>query len=298
VTGGTGYLGARIGEALVANGYNVDLGSRKPFSNGMVEGCNQIFTNWNDQELSFCRGYDIIIHAAGMNANDCKKNPQLAFEFNGKITETFVKKAAYYGCKSFVYLSTVHIYKNPLTGSFNEKSPNLNTHPYAVSRILGEQALVQSAKTTSMRIHILRLSNCFGYPITQDNGCWGLVLNDFIRDAFRLGRITIRGDSFSRRDFLPISEFNRILIKIIGNSGVFPKILNISTGNSLTLLEAAEKVSNVLTEIKEKPVEIIKENFSENSYKLTIENHSLCKMGILPRKSLIEEIKLMIKFLK
>lgn len=298
VTGGAGYLGARIGESLATHGYDVDLGSRNPFSHGAVEGCNQIFTNWEDPELSFCKGYDLIIHAAGMSAHECGKNPQLAIEFNGEMTERLVKKAAFYRCKSFFYLSTVHVYKSPLSGRFNEKSANLNTHPYATSHLLGEQALVRITKDSLMQGHVLRLSNCFGYPLTQENDCWRLVLNEFIRDAFRLGRITIRGDYFGRRDFLPISELNRILIKIIGITGFIPEIINISTGTSLTLLEVAGQVSNVISEMTGKPVEIVKENIWGNSYELNIENSSLHDMGIVPSNALTEEIKLMLEFLE
>lgn len=298
VTGGTGYLGARIGEALVAHGYNVDLGSRNPFSRGLVKGCNQILTNWDDPELSFCRGYNFIIHAAGMSAQACEKNPQSAIEFNGVTTERLVKKAAYYGCKKFFYLSTVHVYKNPLLGVFDEKSENLNTHPYATSHFLGEQALIKNTKESLMQGHVLRLSNCFGYPLTQDNDCWGLVLNEFVRDAYRSGSITIRGDCFGRRDFMPISELNRILIKISGITDFIPEIINISTGISLSLLEVAEQVCNITTARTGKSIDIIRENTLENSYELNIENKSLQKLGIVPRNALVEEIKLMLNFLE
>ena len=113
---------------------------------------------------------------------------KLAIEFNGKTTERFVEKAAFYGCKRFFYLSTVHVYKSPLVGRFNEKSENLNSHPYATSHLLGEQALIRHVKKSPMQGHVLRLSNCFGYPLTQDSNCWELVLNEFIRDAYKLGK--------------------------------------------------------------------------------------------------------------
>ena len=57
ITGGTGYLGARIGKSLAENGYNVCLGSRSPFTKGTVEGCDQIITDWDDPEFQFCKGF-------------------------------------------------------------------------------------------------------------------------------------------------------------------------------------------------------------------------------------------------
>ena len=138
-----------------------------------------------------------------------------------------------YNSVTFVYLK--FIFKLP-----GYTPGNLNNHPYATSHLLGEQALIRITKDSLMQGHVLRLSNCFGYPLTQENDCWNLVLNEFIRDAFRLRMITIRGDCFGRRDFLPIRELNRILIKIIGINGFIPEIINISTGTSLTLLEEQE----------------------------------------------------------
>ena len=146
--------------------------------------------------------------------------------------------------------------------------------------------------------HVLRLSNCFGYPLTADNDCWGLVLNEFIRDACKLGRITIRGDHFSRRDFLPIKELNRILISFFKIKSPIPQIINISTGTSLSLLEIAEKVSGLTNKITGNQIEIVKANNSRGKYKLKINNNSLHKMGIIPNDNLDEEIKLMLNFLK
>ena len=298
ITGGTGYLGARIGEHLAAHGYEVYLGSRNPSSRGLVQGCKQILTNWDDPELSFCKGYDLIVHAAGLNAQDCRKYPQLAIEFNGKTTERLAKKAALYGCKRFFYLSTVHVYKQPLVGCFNEKSLTKNPHPYATSHLLGEQALIQVTEQSIMQGHVLRLSNCFGHPLTRDNECWELVLNEFIRDAYKLGRITIKGDYFSRRDFLPIRELNRILIKIFGVSEPVPKIINISSGSSRSLLEVADQVVAATGEMTGKSVGIVKKDVLENNYQLNIENNALREMGILPRDALIDEIESMLNFLQ
>ena len=294
VTGGTGYLGARIGKFLAECGYEVNLGSRHPFSRGAVEGCDQILTDWDDPKLAFCKGYDFIIHAAGMNARECEKNSQLAAEFNGQTTQRLVEAAASYGCKNFFYLSTVHVYKSPLLGNFNEKSTCRNNHPYATSHLLGEQALHRVTKGSPMTGHVLRLSNCFGYPLTKTNECWSLVLNEFVRDAFRLGKITIKENCFSKRDFLPISELNNIFAKILNIDTLIPNTINICTGTSRSLIEVAEQVRAVVTELTGKPVNILTEPVLENNYELNIESKSLFQMGIQPKNTLSGEIKLLL----
>jgi UDP-glucose 4-epimerase len=298
ITGGAGYLGARIGEFLSELGYDVFLGSRNPFSKNLVDGCNHVITDWDDPAFKFCEGFDLIIHAAGMNAGDCAKDPCMAVRFNGEITARFVEKAALYGCNQFFYLSTVHVYKAPLVGNFNEGSPTLNDHPYAISRLYGEQAVLNVVRNSSLRGAVLRLSNCFGPPASENSECWGLVLNQFVRDAMVLGRITIDDDFLTRRDFLPISELNNVLSKIIGVSELEADILNISTGQSRSLLDIASLVSSTVAQRVERDVEVIKNRSSLLSYGLVIKNKALESMGVFVKKDLGPEIESLISYLQ
>ena len=298
VTGGTGYLGARIGQSLAEQGYDVCLGSRNPYANGKVEGCNQIATNWDDPELKFCKGFDLIIHAAGMNAYDCAQNPSLALKFNGQTTGAVAQKAAFYGCKRFIYLSTVHVYNSPLVGDFDEQSPILNGHPYATSHHSGEEQVLSVGKNSCLDSTVLRLSNSFGYPLTDQTACWGLVLNQFIRDAFLKGRIIINGDCSSKRDFLPITELNRILGEILASPYAIPEIINVSSATSRTLLEVAFRVRDVVSKFTGTAVELVNEIGSETESNLNIKNGALKKIGIYPSSDLNLEIRHMLDFLR
>jgi UDP-glucose 4-epimerase len=297
ITGGTGYLGSRIGASLAKHGYDVYLGSRNPFVKGIVKGCNQVVTDWDDCELAFCKDFDLIIHAAGMNVYDCAQNPGLALKFNGQITGKLAQKAAFYGCKRFIYLSTVHVYNSPLVGDFDEQAPVLNGHPYATSHHFGEQQVLSVAKNSYLDCTVLRLSNSFGYPVTHQTTCWGLVLNEFIRDAFLKGQITINGDCFSKRDFLPITELNRILIEILYSPELIPEVINVSSGTSKTLLEVALQVSDAVFEFSGTTVELVNEIGPKTDLKLNIKNRALEKIGIFANNDLKLEISKMLDFL-
>ena len=78
ITGGFGYIGAKLGEYLFQNGHDVVLGTQRiltaPNWLPQVEVVNTI---WNDEkELTrICQGFDVIVHAAGMNAEDCSNDP-------------------------------------------------------------------------------------------------------------------------------------------------------------------------------------------------------------------------------
>lgn len=298
ITGGTGYLGARIGKSLAEHGYNVSLGSRSPFTKGTVEGCDQITTDWDDPEFQFCKGFGLIIHAAGMNANDCAENPSLALKFNGRTTGELAQKAAFYGCKRFIYLSTVHVYNSPLVGEYDEQAPALNRHPYATSHHFGEEQVLEVGKNSGLAGSVLRLSNSFGYPLTDQSACWELVLNQFIRDAFLKGRIIIKGDRYTRRNFLPITELNRILIEILTSSGSIPSVMNVSSATSKTLFEVALQVRHMASELLGTDVELITDNGSKMQSNLNIKNSALEKINIFPSGDLEFEIRLMLDSLR
>ena len=116
ITGGFGYIGAKLGEYLFQNGHKVVLGTQRiltaPNWLPQVEVVNTI---WNDEkELTrICQGFDVIVHAAGMNAEDCSNDPIKALEFNGLATTRILRSAIQSGIKKFVYLSTAHVYRNP-----------------------------------------------------------------------------------------------------------------------------------------------------------------------------------------
>ena len=291
VTGGTGYLGARIGQSLAEQGYEVWLGSRYPFANGTVEGCNQVATNWDDSEFKFCKGFDLIVHAAGMNASACAENPEMAYRFNGLLTEKLIEKALAYGCKRFFYLSTVHVYDAPLIGCFKESSVTLNKHPYATSHFYGEQALEKALETGALRGALLRLSNCFGFPITSIRDCWALVVNQFARDAVSKQEIIINGNYLSKRDFLPIAELNKILAEILNYRDTLPSIINISSGKSMTLGEVAHIVSEITSQVIGEKISILKNINSVSEGDLLIDNNALKGMGIPVGRNLNGEMR-------
>ena len=81
ITGGFGFVGGRVGQYLIECGYEVLLGSRKirEIPNWLPQ-AEAVQTDWNNNAalLDLCASVDIVIHAAGMNAQDCVSNPEQA----------------------------------------------------------------------------------------------------------------------------------------------------------------------------------------------------------------------------
>ena len=243
ITGGFGYIGAKLGEYLFQNGHEVVLGTQRiltaPDWLPQVEVVNTI---WNDEKelTKICQGFDVIVHAAGMNAEDCLNDPVRALEFNGLVTSRILRSAIQSGIKKFVYLSTAHVYRNPLEGIINENTCAINIHPYATSHLAAEFAI--SHETSKNRIEgiSLRISNGFGAPKESNSKSWMLLVNDLCRQAVTQGRLKLRTSGGQKRDFIPLSTIAERILKILTfPSEQLPQIVNIGSGKSLSVMEMA-----------------------------------------------------------
>ncbi|TGM82677.1 SDR family oxidoreductase [Leptospira levettii] len=248
ITGGFGFLGSRIAEHLGNLGFQVSLGSRTsrlvPQS---LKNCKPVITNWNDtsQLRNVCAEQDVIIHTAGMSAEDCAKDPIASFEFNCIGTMKLLEACKTNVRKKFIYLSTAHVYGSPLVGKLTEDSIPRNNHPYATSHLAGEFGVNYANAKGDIEGYNLRLSNGFGTPILEEVNCWKLFVNDLCKQAVTIRELTIHSNEEQQRDFIPISNITKTIEMIIHQKyPLSQNTFNLGSGISLTLMEMAKKIQS------------------------------------------------------
>jgi UDP-glucose 4-epimerase len=247
VTGGFGFVGGRLAQHLRSLGHDVVLGTRHHAQRpGWIDGVQVVQTRWQSGsalELA-CRGADVVVHAAGMNAADCAKNPVAALQFNGVVTARLAASAVRAGVKRIVYLSTAHVYSSPLLGAISEETCPRNLHPYATSHLAGEHAVLQASNDGRLGVVVLRLSNVFGPPVHKDVGCWTLLVNDLCRQAVENRRIVLRSSGASPRDFISMTDACRAIGHLVAcdRGEIERQIYNVGSGLSLRVLEMANLV--------------------------------------------------------
>ena len=284
VTGGFGYLGGRIAQSLSAEGHKIILGSRvKQQSPGWLPDADVVQIEWINSEslLAICSEIDVIVHAAGMNAQDCLLDPEGAIEYNGKSTERLVKASINAKVSKFIYLSTAHVYCSPLNGVITEENPTLNKHPYALSHKIGEDAVLFHSKVVkNFEGIILRLSNGVGVPANRNANCWMLAVNDFCRQAIETGTIEINSPSAVERDFFPIELLCKTVNSIIFLENSNENIINVSSSRTKSLLQIIEIISKRAEKLFGfKPEAIFKNNdLIPNKTNLKISNNKLRKI--------------------
>lgn len=244
ITGGFGFIGGRLAQHLFKAGHHVVLGSRTYTSSpDWLPEVDVVQANWNDCSSlkQICRGIDVVIHAAGMNARECAQNPVVALEFNGLATARLVEAAILAKVKRFLYLSTAHVYANPLSGIITEESCPRNLHPYATSHLAGEHALLGANQLGEIEGFVLRLSNAFGVPVQKEVNCWMLLVNDLCRQAVEACQLVLHSSGIQERDFISMGEVCRVLAFLIvcPVDLVSSPVINVGSGISHSVLEMA-----------------------------------------------------------
>lgn len=239
---------------LARAGHKIILGSRRStvqpppwLTSASVE-----IMDWGNFEnlKKNCAGIDIVVHAAGMNSQDCSADPTEALTFNGVATTQLAEAAAEAGVKQFIYLSTAHVYGEEQTnrdGSlsiFTEETCPTNKNIYATSHLAGENGLLEIARTSLMKGLVLRLSNTFGAPSHKDVNCWMLLVNDLCRQAIEKKQLTLKTSGEHFRDFIPLEEVCSIIKGIVEDfpMSIGGNILNVGSGSPRTVLSMAKLI--------------------------------------------------------
>jgi len=249
ITGGLGFIGGRLAQHFQQNGDQVILGSRKASAAPVwLPDAEVALVEWDDGLglERICGGVDVVIHAAGVNAQDCAADPIAALEFNGLVTARLVAAANRAGVQRFIYLSTAHVYGSPLVGTITEETCPHNLHPYATSHLAGEQAVLSASQRGPIQGIVLRLSNVFGAPAHKDVNCWMLLVNDLCRQALQTNKMVLLSSGSQLRDFISMEQVCSVIEKLsIQEICALPtNILNVGSGVSQSVLEMARLIQH------------------------------------------------------
>ena len=301
ITGGFGYVGGRLARHLASSGHEVFIGSRtfqsKP--SWLVKG-SIIVMDWGDERslLNACKNIDIIVHAAGMNAKECMENPELALEVNGGSTESLVRAASKKSVSKFIYLSSVHVYTDDLSGVISEEHSVTNMHPYATSQVAGEQATINGHSNLAMQTMVVRLTNAIGAPIDKDVNCWMLVVNDLCKQAAFDRRLVIRGPSSGVRNFITMTDVCLALEFLVTNlqERVSPLICNLGD-KTKTIGDIASAIKSIYLKEKGMDLEIIElSNDRTKTQYLDFRSSVLADIGYQWSSNFKDELIELVKF--
>ena len=298
-------MGGRIAGHLQEAGHTVILGSRHAVcAPEWLPGARVVRLDWDDAAAleRSCQGVDSIVHAAGMNAQDCAIDPVAALSFNGVATARLVGAAVRAGVQRFIYLSTAHVYGSPLAGLITEETCPRNLHPYATSHLAGEHAVLNASQRKQIHGKVMRLSNAIGAPMHKDVNCWMLLVNDLCKQAVQTGKLVLQTSGLQQRDFVGMTEVCRVAeqLTVVGISASEQlDIFNVGAGVSQSVLAMAHLIQQRSLQVLgfEPALQCVQGKIGEPHSTMTYRTDNLTKMGIKTNGTAnTEEIDSLLRF--
>ena len=215
VTGGAGFIGSNLCEAILKLGYKVrcldDLSTGKQENVDLFIGnTNYTFIKGDIKDLDTCmkacEGVDYVLNQAAWGSVPRSIEMPLFYCANNIMgTLNMLEAARQNGVKKFVYASSSSVYGDEANLPKKEGREGNLLSPYAVSKRADEEWAKQYTRHYGLDTYGLRYFNVFGRR--QDpNGAYAAVIPKFIKQLLNGERPTINGDGQQSRDFTYIEN--------------------------------------------------------------------------------------------
>ena len=254
ITGGAGFVGSHLAEALLERGdevfvldnlstgsidniahlkseprfhYTIDTITNEPLLAEMIDTCDTVL------HLAAAVGVKLIVEA-----------PVHTIETNVHGTEVVLKHANKKK-KLVLIASTSEVYGKSTEVPFKEDADLVlgpsekHRWAYACSKLIDEFLALAYWKERKLPVIIVRLFNTVG---PRQTGQYGMVIPNFVRQALAGHPITVFGNGHQSRSFTYVGDVVRAMVALINEPAAIGQVFNIGHGAEIAINELAEKV--------------------------------------------------------
>ena len=258
VTGGAGFIGSHLVDALCELGYPVTVvddlsaGTRE----NVHEKAELVVADVRDVALleRAFRGADVVFHLAAVPRVQVSiQEPIRTGSVNIGGTMNALVAAQATSVRRFVFASSSSVYGNPESLPANEGLKPNPLSPYAAHKQVGETLCRVWSSVYGLETTALRFFNVYG-PRFDPNGPYALVIGKFITQRLRGEPMTICGDGEQSRDFTHVFDVVRACIGAMRSPKQFVdgKQFNIGSGRPVTVNEIARLIGGPVTFLPER----------------------------------------------
>jgi UDP-glucose 4-epimerase len=254
VTGGAGFIGSHLTDALLAQGHkvvvldnlttgrgeNLDHARRNPrfrFVHGSV--LDQLLV---DELVRQC---DTVVHlAAAVGVRLIVERPLQSFTTNVRGTETVIE-AAYRYRRRVLVASTSEIYGKNSSGPLAENSGRIlgsttvARWSYSTAKAVDEILAFAYHRELNLPTIVVRLFNTVG---PRQSPAYGMVVPRLVRQAVQGKPLTVHGDGKQRRCFTHVADVVDALLRLLDHPDAVGEVFNIGANEETTIAELAARV--------------------------------------------------------
>ncbi len=226
MTGGKGFIGSSVANALSLQGYTVV--SLDHLTKNRTE--DRFLLKNSPHDL------DWVLHFGARTSIKSSREMPFAFYSDNLDSTLLALNIAQLSNAAFLFMSS-YVYGHPDYLPIDEQHPVRAVNPYMASKVIGEEICRQFNQMFQIPLIILR-----GFNIYGDCSISGRLIPDLVQAA-RSGKKLVLNDPVPKRDYLYIKDFCTLIIKIIANANVSSGTYNVGCGKSYSNLEVAQMIS-------------------------------------------------------
>jgi len=254
VTGGAGFIGSHLVDALLARGDRVvavDNLSTGRLSNLVAAGGEPAFRFVHGSVLDevlvdeLVRECDTVIHlAAAVGVKLVMEHPLRSFTTNIQGTAT-VMEAAHRYRRPVLLASTSEIYGKNGTGPLSEThdrvlgSPAVTRWAYSTAKAVDEVLAYAYHRERGLPTTVVRLFNTVG---PRQSPAYGMVLPRFVRQALAGEPLTVHGDGHQTRCFGHVADAVAAMLGLLGREEALGEVFNVGSQEEISIQDLARKV--------------------------------------------------------
>lgn len=260
ITGGAGFIGSHLCDALLAKGYAVRIlddlstGKRDNLQLGnprleLIEG-DVADAALVERAAAGCRA---VVHLAAVASVQASvEDPVKTHQSNFIGTLNVAEAMRVHGVRRVLFASSAAVYGNNGEGeSIAEDTPKAPLTPYAVDKLASEQYLDFYRRQHGLEPVVFRFFNIFG-PRQDPSSPYSGVISIFSERAVQGLPITVFGDGEQTRDFLYVGDLVQVMVQALEQTQVEEGAVNVGLNQATSLnqmLKALEQVVGSLPAI-------------------------------------------------
>ena len=219
ITGGAGYIGSHVSFLLIEKGYNITIidslitGNKQLVpKEANLEICDITDTDKVTQILK-SKKFEAVLHFAGLiRVEESVKHPEKYIEFNYNKAKIFLDICFQNNLNKVIFSSSAAVYGNPKKDKIIESDELNPLSPYADSKLMLENYLIDQSKNVNVKYIILRYFNVAGADQKMRTGLISKFSTHLIKVASEVAtkkrnKLVINGDDYNTPDGTPIRDY-------------------------------------------------------------------------------------------
>lgn len=277
LAGGAGYIGTELCKRLMKLDYDITVIDDLWFGNNLDPKIKLIKKDLFQVAYKELVDFDVVIFLAGVSNDPMAEfSPSENFIQNAACPAYLSYESKRAGVKRFIYASSCSVYGYTVDELYDENSPTTCSYPYGISKLQGENGVMQLADN-QFSVISLRQGTVCGY---SDRMRFDLVVNTMFKNAMLHNEITVNNPSIWRPIF-HIQDACTAYIRAIQAPDNISGIFNVASDN-YTLGQIGDIVSVEMSKLLNKEVKMqINDVKDFRNYKVSIQ-HAKLTLGFTP----------------